>query len=91
MFWIGLDEWIWTNAWDAGVGNGSWMNPSRMARPGVMRVDSPIAAVSRTPNRLDVFWIGPDGGIGSTGWEGGANNNAWEQDFSIARPGVARL
>jgi hypothetical protein len=50
-----------------------------------------LSSSARTPNRLDVFWIGPDGGIGSTAWEGGANNNAWEPDFPITPPGAARL
>ena len=35
--------------------------PGRFAR---------IAAVGRTPNHLDVFWIGPDGAIASTWWDG---------------------
>jgi hypothetical protein len=37
---------------------------------------------------LDVFWIGLDGGIGSTAWEGGVNGNAWA---TVAPSGVARF
>jgi hypothetical protein len=86
IFWIGEHGDIWTTAWDGAVGQ-AWGHASSITRAGVTRADSPIAAVARTTNRLDVFWIGPDGGIGSTGWEGGAG--AWEPDFPIARPGVA--
>jgi hypothetical protein len=89
VFWIGPDDGIWTTFWDADIDNAQWQLPNAIATPGVARFDSPIAAVARTQNRLDVFWVGPDGGIGTTGWEGGANNNAWEPDFPIARPGVA--
>jgi hypothetical protein len=89
VFWIGPDGGIGSTGWESGANNNEWEPDFPIARPGVARADSPIASLTRTVNRLDVFWIGPDGGIGSTGWEGGANNDQWEPDFPIARPGVA--
>jgi hypothetical protein len=90
VFWIAPDGSVMSSAWEAGVNDDAWSSaPISITRPGVSRFDSPLAVVSRTPNRLDLFWIGPDGNIGSAGWEAGANNNAWESDFPIAsRPGV---
>ena len=90
VFWIGPDGGIGSTAWEGGVNNNGWANTFPVASPGVARADSPITAVARTPNRLDVFWIGPDGGIGSTAWEGGVNNNGWATAFPITKPGAAR-
>ena len=87
---IGPDRGIGSTGWERGVNNNRWEADFPIARPGVAGAGSGIAAVARTPNRLDVFWIGPDGGIGSTGWEGGVNNNRWEADFPTAAPGAAR-
>ena len=37
-----------------------------------------VAAVARTPDRLDVFWVGPDGWVGShLVGDAHANNGAW--------------
>jgi len=40
-----------------------------------------ISAFARQPDHLDVFWIGPDGGIGSTWWRSG---QTWATPFPIA-------
>ena len=42
---------------------------------------SPITAVARTPNYLDLFVTGADGGIYSTWWDG---NGAWNNWFSVS-------
>jgi hypothetical protein len=51
-----------------------------------------IAAVSRERNRLDVFWVAPDGGIGSHWWHGVPGEN-WgdHQPFAVGPPGSARI
>ena len=96
VFWIRTDGGIGSIAWQAGERPGNaWEPPFPTTppnRPGITRADSPLAAVSRTSTRLDVFWIGPDGGLGSTFWEAGAfPGNAWApSDFPVARPGSAR-
>jgi hypothetical protein len=89
LFWVGADGGIGSTAWESGVNNNAWAPTFPVARPGAARTNSGIAAVARTSNRLDVFWIGPDGGIGSTAWEGGVNNNAWAPTFPVSRPGSA--
>ena len=89
LYWIGPDSGIGSTGWESGANNDQWEADFPIARPGVTMARSGVATVSRTDNRIDVYWIGPDGGIGSTGCEGGVNNNAWEPDFPIARPGVA--
>ena len=51
------------------------------------RADSPITAVAQLPEQLDVFWIGPDGGVGSAAWNA---NSGWSAPFPIAPPNAAR-
>ena len=47
-----------------------------------------ITCASRTSKRLDVFFVGHDGAIGSVAWEGGVNNNAWSDGFPVTKPGA---
>jgi hypothetical protein len=90
VYWIGPNDGIWSTAWEGGVNNNGWAPVFPVTRPDVTRDDSSLAVIARTPNRLDVFWVGRDGGIGSTAWEGGVNGGAWAVDFPVARPGVTR-
>jgi hypothetical protein len=59
--------------------------PMRLERAGVCGG----GAVARTPNHLDVFWIGRDGSVWSTWWDAAANNGRWNQPFPIAPAGNA--
>jgi hypothetical protein len=76
VFIIGADGGIWTAAWDAHVANGAWRGWWRIgvatAAPG-----SPVAIVSRDPNKLDVFIIGAEGGIWTAAWDAHVANGAW--------------
>ena len=50
-----------------------------------------VTAVSRDPNKLDVFVVSGDGGVYTAAWEGGVNNNNWAGWWRIgslqAKPG----
>jgi hypothetical protein len=91
VFWIGPDGAVGSTYWDAAPGNG-WgqHSPFPITPPHAARTASPVAAVARTPDHLDVFWIGPDGAIGSTYWDA-APGNGWGQHspFPITPPGAA--
>jgi hypothetical protein len=90
VFWVGPDGAIGTTWENPQVDGANWHPPFPMSPPGAARVDSSIAAVSRYPGAIDVFWVGPDGAIGTT-WENpqvdGAN---WHPPFAISPPGAAR-
>ncbi len=88
-FWVALDGSVWSNWWDQNANNGAWNQPFAIAPPRSAQAGA-IAACSRTPEHVDVFWIGPDGGVGTTWWDSGANNGAWNQPFGIAPPGSAQ-
>ena len=36
-----------------------------------------VTSVGRTPNHLDVFWVGPDGAIASTWWDAAPRLQSW--------------
>jgi hypothetical protein len=38
---------------------------------------------------MDVFWVGPDGSVGTTWWDAGVNNGLWNTSFEIAPAGSA--
>src|SRR4029077_6213258 len=91
VFWIGPDGAV-ASTWYAGAPgpSGAAPQPFPISQPGAARADSPIAAVGRTPNHLDVFWVGRDGAIGST-WYDGSPGQSWgdHQPFAIRPPGGA--
>src|ERR1700722_19577023 len=43
-------------------------------------------AVARTPEHLDVFWIGRDGSVWSNWWDQNINDGSWQAPFEIAGP-----
>jgi hypothetical protein len=57
--------------------------------PGKAAADSGIAVVARNPNHADVFWVAPDGSIGSTWWDSGVAGGQWPLDrpFSVTSQG----
>ena len=63
--------------------------PFAITPPGAA-AGSHLAAVDRTPNNLDVFWVRPDGAIGTQWWVGKPGLN-WgdHQPFTITPPGAA--
>ena len=82
LFWVGLDGSVGSNWWDAGANNGRWNAAFEIAPAG--SAAGGVTAVARTPNHLDLFWVGPDGSVGSNWWDAGANNGAWNAAFEIA-------
>ncbi len=91
LFWVGADGAIGSTWWDAAPQSG-WGDhqPFPITPPGAARPGSPVVAVARNPNHLDVFWIGPDGAIGSTSWDA-APGQSWgdHQPFPITPPEAA--
>src|SRR5277367_5705217 len=83
LFWVGLDGSVGSTWWDAGANNGAW-NAAFEIVPAGSAAQGAVTAVARTPNHLDVFWVGPDGSVGSNWWDAGANNGAWNTPFEIA-------
>jgi hypothetical protein len=92
VFWVGPDAAIGSTWWDlAPHCNWSDHQPFPITPPGAARSGSPLAAAGRTHDHVDVFWIGPDGAVGSTWWDA-APNCTWSdhQPFGISGPGSAR-
>ena len=89
-YWIGPDGAIATTWWDAHIDNGSWHAPFPLTPPGAARADSPLVAISRSVDHLDIFWIGPDGAIGTTWWDAHIDNANWHPPFPLIPSGAAR-
>jgi hypothetical protein len=92
IFWVRPDGAIATHWWDIAPGSG-WFDhqPRAITPPGAAQIGSAVAAVSRSPNRLDVFWVRPDGAI-ATQWWPGPPGSGWDRDpFAITPPGAAQI
>ncbi|MGI8524141.1 MAG: hypothetical protein ACR2K3_12660 [Nocardioides sp.] len=91
MFWVGPDHAVGSQWWDdAPKCNWGDHQPFAVTPPGAA-AGAGIAAVGRQPGHLDVFWVRPDGGIGSHWWDGAPGCN-WgdHQPFEVAAPASAR-
>jgi len=87
LFWVARDGSIMTSWWDAD--NTPWTTPIRIAPPRSADVRSPVAAIARTANHLDVFWIAPDGSIYIAWWNASYDGGAWSAPSLIAESGSA--
>lgn len=76
IFLVSTDGGIYTAAWDANVANGQWQGWWRILN-GVAGAGSGVAAVSRDPNKLDVFIVGTDGAIWTAAWDANVANGQW--------------
>jgi hypothetical protein len=90
LFWLGRDGAIGTTWWDQNIDQGQWHVPFALTAPGAAGSVSPLTAVSRIPEHLDVFWLGPDGAIGTTWWDQNINQGQWNNPFPVTPPGAAR-
>jgi hypothetical protein len=89
-FWIGGDGAV-GNTWaNPTVDRGNWRSPFPITPPGAARPGSPLAAVTRLDGALDVFWIGPDGAVGTTWANPRIDNARWHPPFPITPPGASR-
>ena len=91
VFWVGPDGAVATQWWDAAPGaNWGDHRPFPITPPGAARAGSPLAAVARMPNHLDVFWVGPDGAVASQWWDVAPGAN-WgdHRPFPITPPSAA--
>jgi hypothetical protein len=75
IFAVGSNGIVHTAAWDAAVPGGwrGWWD----ILGGSVPSGGIVTAVSRHPNKLDVFCVSGDGFVYTAAWEGGVNNSAW--------------
>jgi hypothetical protein len=93
LFWVGgVDGAIQSQYWDGSGPPGGWAehSPFAITAPGAARLGSPVVAVSRVPEQIDVFWIGPYGSIMTQWWHAG-DGTGWADHgpFPIAPDGSA--
>lgn len=84
--WTAANGSVNASYWDAYINKASWGLAVPLTNPTVVRLDSPIVAVARTSENLDLFWIGADGEVWTKWRAVGANGNEWSVPFAI--PGV---
>ena len=81
VFYVGTDGGIW-DAWWAGSSwntyeifgpSSPWQESGGVAQPGAS-----IAAVAQTSTRIDVFYIGSDGGLWTSTWQNGGGWYSFE-------------
>ena len=96
VFWPDNGAAIGSNWWDANANNAPWNIPFRITDSNIVPRVAAVAAVSRRPNHLDVFWADNGGAVGTNWWDGNLPNGGWHQhaafrisDANVAPPGAA--
>jgi hypothetical protein len=87
IFWIGTDGLIWNNAGTGSSGTPLlWGSESSISTAAsAAETDGVVAAVARTSNDLDIFWIGNNGDIWTKAWSSGT----WSADTQLFGLSVA--
>ena len=90
VFWSDGGAAIGSNWWDARVSGSTWNTAFRITGVNVSPPLARVAAVSRRPNNLDVFWADSGGAIGTQWWTSDAPNGGWDQHpaFRITNPNI---
>jgi hypothetical protein len=87
IFVVGNDGRVWSTYWDAYVGFGSWpptwaswyqLPPLPIANYGVFLPGTPISAVSRGANHLDIYLVDSNGQVVTDCWDANQNNGQWQ-------------
>jgi hypothetical protein len=81
-FWVGQDGAIWSQNYGSAEGRGRISESSKsdalpITGKGAARAGSPVVAVARKSDQLDIFWIGPNGEVKTTWW---TEKGGWKSD-----------
>ena len=88
VFWVGRDGSVWSNWWDQTQQRRLESVPSRSpGRCSPRRTRSPPSPAR--PGILDVFWVGRDGSVWSTGGTRTPTSAKWNVPFQVAGPMLA--
>jgi hypothetical protein len=89
VFWVspaGAVSHTWANK---KLDGNKWHDPAAISGPKAVRLHSPLSAVSRNTEQIDVFWLEPNGSVASNYWSSKVNKGLWYTAFPIAPPGAA--
>ncbi|HEX7312955.1 MAG TPA: C1 family peptidase [Pyrinomonadaceae bacterium] len=90
LFVAGTDGKTYTAAWDRNVTNGQWRGWWNILT-GAVPAGGAVSAVSRDPNKLDIFVVSNDGGVYTAAWDQNVSNAQWRGWWRVpglnAKPG----
>jgi hypothetical protein len=85
VFWVNLARAVNCAWWDASTGRSDWSAASNVTPPGIVAADSGLAAVARSPQRVDVFWTGNEGAVMSSCQDVATQSSDWSTPVKITR------
>jgi hypothetical protein len=90
VFFLDPTHAVATTWWERTSPAPPWAQPFRITNEGAARTDSPLAAVSCTPSRVDLFFISPAGAVMTTSWDWTTGGEAWTDPRPITADAAAR-
>ena len=88
VWWVGFGGTVQGAYWYAGQNNNSWQRYT-LTGPGQAAEDTGIAAVSRIPTGLEIWWVGPSGSVEGGFWYSDTGQ-PWQR-YQVAADGSAAL
>jgi hypothetical protein len=83
VFVVGNNGRIYTAAWDQNVSQGKWRGWWNIQEGKDCPPGAPVSAVSRDPNKLDVFVVGNNGRIYTAAWDQNVSQGKWRGWWKI--------
>jgi hypothetical protein len=83
VFVVGNNGRIYTAAWDQNVSQGKWRGWWNIQEGKDCPPGAPVSAVSRDPNKLDVFVVGNNGRIYTAAWDQNVSQGKWRGWWNI--------
>ncbi|MEA2666575.1 MAG: hypothetical protein QOI11_3519 [Candidatus Eremiobacteraeota bacterium] len=80
VFVVGADGNVYTAGWDGNAATAGWQGWWAIGASGSVPAvpGTALCAVSRDPQKLDVFLTGADGNVYTAGWDGNAAAAGWQ-------------
>jgi hypothetical protein len=90
LFVVGYDGGIYHSAWSSNNNERKWMPWRAIGNPDAgenVPIFSTVTAISRNPSRIDIFVVGHNGGIYTSGQN---NGGGWENWHPVGDPGAGQ-
>ena len=68
---------------------GGWSPEFPVTDPGKVAAGADVVSLSRAKDHIDLFWVAPDGAVGTTYWDANVNKGTWNPSFTISGPRAA--
>jgi hypothetical protein len=90
VFWVNYHGAVFTTWADRKFDKGKWITPVAVTPEKSAFLNSPLVALARVTDHVDLFWLSDTKAVMSSFWTKIGNKDQWSGPFATAAPGSAR-